>query len=326
MMSDTTEIQQQQTIGNDAITEEQSSEQQVTMTPLQDKIPDTNANNDNGEQSLSPGSSTDRQDSEPPVHPLNTPISMARLPVLETKPSSSFSFVDQTDATVEEITVSDMEQDNDQDTQQVPGHDGTYSIPASQPGDTLINDISIKQEDSTLDTLMDDQPSYIGEEYDDDSKDALPPCDPELLKSIRETTSDDIWGPQTDDDLPTGMKITRDLFNEYTVDDSNESSLMHDQLFQLLINTTDLDDAIHQQADDIIQKYRQHNNDDDDISDHDDDMGSDDEDMLESDQDNMGSDDQEDMISGDNEDYENNDNYHNNEYNNNDENDQLLSD
>lgn len=206
-------------------------------------IVDTDANK---ERSPSPGSSTDGEQSEQAVHPLGTPISMARLPVPEKKQPSSSSTSNQPDAAVEEITVSDMEEDND--TQHVPVHDDdTPSIPASQQDVTPSNDVSIKKEDSTaMDTLMDDEDGG-----------------PEVTKSLLNTTSDNIWGPRTNDDLPQGMKVTRELFNEYSID---ESSVMHDQLFELLIKATDLDDTIHQQADAIIQKYRQHDEDHDKIS------------------------------------------------------------
>lgn len=175
---------------------------------------------------------------------------MARLPVPEKKQPSSSSFVtNQADAAVEEITVSDMEEDND--TQHVSVHDDAPSIPASQQDVTPTNDESIKREDSTaMNSLMDDQqPSHMDEDslHEDGGS--------EVVKSLLNTTSDDIWGPRTNNDLPQGMKVTRELFNEYSID---ESSVMHDQLFELLIKATDLDDTIHQQADAIIQKYRQH--------------------------------------------------------------------
>lgn len=183
---------------------------------------------------------------------------MARLPVPD-KQTTLSSFTNQDEASVEEITGSDVDDD---DTQQVPVHDDTYSIPA-------VNTTDIKQESSTLDSLMNESPM---KEQPDDAVS-------QVTKSILNATSDDIWGPSTNHDLPNGMKITRDLYNEYSID---ESSLMHDQLFELLMKATDADDSIHQQADDIIQKYRQQeedgqvdmdgDNSDDDMkeSDHDD--------------------------------------------------------
>ncbi|CDS10268.1 hypothetical protein LRAMOSA02944 [Lichtheimia ramosa] len=191
--------------------------------------------NVNKERSLSPGSSTDR---EQPAHALGTPISMARLPVPD-KQTTLSSFTNQDEASVEEITGSDVDDD---DTQQVPVHDDTYSIPAA-------NTTDIKQESSTLDSLMNESPM---KEQPDDAVS-------QVTKSILNTTSDDIWGSSTNHDLPNGMKITRDLYNEYSID---ESSLMHDQLFELLMKATDANDSIHQQADDIIQKYRQQEEDD----------------------------------------------------------------